>query len=128
MSGDVPFPALDSPPPMYEDIFATDGEPGDTEDGWDGVVDPQLFASSNLFSADPPADQGATPGALIFPDLPALGGRDGTLDLFGSQGVVGAIGGSTASSAATSKDASPVSFLALVALSGFSIICPKVVS
>ena len=88
MSEEDPFPEGSNPPPPYEDIFASVGEPGDTsrEDGdvWDEEVDPQLFASSDLFSADPPSGNGATPGGLIFPDLPAL---DNTTDLFGALGV-----------------------------------------
>lgn len=110
---DVPFPAIDGcPPPLYDDIFATDEEPDHTShagDSWDGEVDPHLFTSSNLFSAeDLPSSaeqQEATPGGLIFPDLPVLGERDEIPDLFGSQHQ--AIPGNAAS--ASSKETSPVS-------------------
>lgn len=59
---------------MYDDIFAGDDDPED-----DGTVDPHLFTSSNLFSADgTPGSAQAAPGGLIFPEgeLP---------DLFGSE-------------------------------------------
>lgn len=114
MSSDVPFPAVDtSPPPLYDDI---DGEePGDRSpsglEAWDREVDPQLFTSSNLFSADPSAEQEGTPGGLFFPDLPCLGGGDEVPDLFGTTSVAGN-GTSSTGASASSKDVSWVSFQA----------------
>ena len=125
----VPFPAIDDcPPPLYDDIFTGDDDPEDASSaggGWEGEVDPQLFTSSNLFSADDTPDSGqhqeATPGGLIFPDLPTLGGQ--VPDLFGSGHQIDS-GASGTNVSTTSKDISTVSIVDQVS-SSINGTCPS---
>jgi hypothetical protein len=117
----APFQAVDdSPPPLPDDIFKEDDD-SNPEDGMgtagvgEGGVNPQLFTSHNLFSAeDTPGSTGqpeTTPGGLTFPDFPALGEVDAVPDLFApdTQQQPVTVTGSNKTSSVSSKGTSTVS-------------------
>lgn len=129
MSDEVPFPARQSPPPLYEDVFSAENGDGEGEDiNWNEDVDPQLFTSSNLFSAeqDPSSttsQQETAPGGLLFPDLPT------PVDLFGPE--TNATAASESGPPSSTTDAtSPVSWATWLATatSVCCVWCPKSVS